>query len=57
MSKHIKVSLVTPEPSRQVLNFKRGQRRKRLKAKLRLLKSATFDWAAGRPKAEAEVRT
>jgi hypothetical protein len=45
MSKHIKVNLARPEPAPKYLNFKRSQRRKALKAKIKAKSEYMMGWA------------
>ena len=52
MSKHIKTSLVRTEPSRQYLNFKRGQRRKALKIRNVAKREYMAGWVDAKPKTQ-----
>jgi hypothetical protein len=53
VSKHIKVSLARPAPSPKYANFKRRQRRKALKAKIKTKSEYMLGWA---DRAPAQVR-
>lgn len=52
MSKHIKTSLVRPEPSAKHLNFKRRQRRKALKIRIASKREYMAGWVDAAPKTQ-----